>query len=85
VISKLGSLAMEGVGIDIRLGSSTEGGEERDRADISLSNSVEVVESSPKAGFNSSGGKPTLLVSPVRGLLLLNLELFLNEVLMPVL
>ena len=78
--------------MDIRLGSSTNGGEERVRADISLSTRVEVVESSPTAaGFISSGGKPTLLASPVRGigLLLLNFcssgELFLSEVLMPVL
>ena len=82
---------MDGVGIDTRLGSSMEGGEERVRADISLSTSVEVVESSATAGLNSSGGKPTPLVSPVRGngLLLLNFcssgELLLNEVLIPVL
>ena len=65
MISKLGSLAMEGVGIlDIRLGSSTEGGEERDRADTSLRTNVEVVESSATVGFNSSDGRPTLLTSP---------------------
>ena len=48
---------MDGVGIDLRLGSSTKGGEERERADTSLRMRVEVEESSTRAGCKNSGGR----------------------------